>query len=55
MKQGLDNLKYEVTYATVDYTPLALTTLSEEAEKKLSVVIQKLEDIDTVMKIHINW
>lgn len=54
VKEGLEQLKYEITYASVEYFPQVQASLTEEEERKLSVVIQKLEDIDTVMKVHVN-
>lgn len=54
MKQGLEALDHEVIYASVDYFPLVFTTISEEEEKKLLTILQKLEDIDSVMKLHVN-
>lgn len=54
VKQGLENLGYEITYADVDFIPKSPITFPEESAKQLATVIQKLEDIEDVIKIHVN-
>lgn len=54
VKQGLENLKYTVNYASVDYLPKLSVSISEEEEKQLDVIIKKLEGIDEVIRVHVN-
>ncbi|XP_042238179.1 uncharacterized protein LOC121876815 [Homarus americanus] len=54
VKQGLESLGYEINYANVDYLAKIPVTISEDDEKQLTTLFQKLEDIDDVMKIHVN-
>ncbi|XP_042872160.1 probable transcriptional regulatory protein Kole_1935 isoform X2 [Penaeus japonicus] len=54
VKQGLENLKYDITYASVDFIPVSPVAISENDQEALGVIIQKMEDIDDVMKVHVN-
>lgn len=54
VKQGLERLGYEITYASVDYLPKSRIAISEEDAKQLATIMQKLEDNDDVIKIHVN-
>nr|XP_027213180.1 uncharacterized protein LOC113806265 [Penaeus vannamei] len=53
VKQGLENLKYNISYASVDFIPISPITLNENDQEALDIIIQKMEDIDDVMKVHV--
>lgn len=54
VKPGLENLGYEVIYAGVDYLPKVYVSISDDDEKQLGIILQRLEAINEVMKVHDN-
>lgn len=43
-----------MTYASIDFIPNVAVSLAEDDMQKLGVIIEKLEAIDEVMRIHVN-
>ncbi|CAL4067539.1 unnamed protein product, partial [Meganyctiphanes norvegica] len=54
VKQGLENLNYNVSYSSVDFVPISPVTISPEDEKELEIITQKLEDLADVSKVYAN-
>lgn len=54
VKQGLENLKYNISYASVDFIPISPITLNENDQEALDIIIQKMEDVDDVMRVHVS-
>lgn len=54
VKEGLEENEYIVTYASTEYIPIFPANISEKEMEQLSVIIQKLESVDDVLKVHVN-
>lgn len=54
VKEGLEEKEYTVTYASTEYIPIFPANISEKELDQLSVIVQKLENVDDVLKVHVN-
>ncbi|XP_050694000.1 probable transcriptional regulatory protein DR_2548 [Eriocheir sinensis] len=54
VKKGVEGRGYTVSYANVDFIPNVTVTMTDEEVRKLDVIIEKLEAVDEVMRVHVN-
>lgn len=51
---SLENLKYKITSASVEYIPNVCVSLSDDDLERLSVMFDRLENCEDVVKVHDN-
>lgn len=54
VKRGLETLNFVIESASVDFLPINPVTIGDQDRELLEIVIQKLENMDDVMKVHVN-
>lgn len=54
VRTGLENLKYNITSASVEYIPIKLQPLSDEDKELCSKLFEKLESISEVVRLSDN-
>ncbi|XP_063852849.1 probable transcriptional regulatory protein TTE1135 [Scylla paramamosain] len=54
VKKGVEEQGYSVSYANIDYLPQTPLSLGPEDLERVSAVLEKLDNVEDVMRIHVN-
>lgn len=54
VKKGVEDVGYHVTYSNIDFIPNAPVPLQDEDRQTVELIMEKLEGIDQVMRMHVN-
>ncbi|KAK4321468.1 hypothetical protein Pmani_007728 [Petrolisthes manimaculis] len=54
VKEGLEEQQYTVTYASTEYLPKFAVSVSDNEMDQVSMIVQKLEGVEDVIKVHVN-
>lgn len=55
VRKGIEEQGYSVSYANIDFLPQSPLSLPAEDMERVSAVLEKLDAVDDVMRIHVNF